>query len=234
MKDSVKLGYTVDVLEGYHYQHRGNIFKSYVYTLYKDRMKYDKSNPLNFIMKLLLNSLYGRFALSPHMSEVISSASKFTQAYLDEGKLSNIINLGGNNLFFFDNERNLSFTSTSGTHDILQISLPISMFTTAYARSHMNKFLVKYSDHLVYTDTDSIFLTKPLPKKYIGGPTGEIGKFKLEYFASEGVFSLRTSPKVYSLLLSDGTKVTKIKGSNIKPSFADLKSLALSPQGRHN
>src|SRR6267378_4001226 len=36
-----------------------NIFKEYVDNLYELRLKYNKSDPLNFIAKLLLNSLYG-------------------------------------------------------------------------------------------------------------------------------------------------------------------------------
>lgn len=36
-----------------------NIFKGYVDALYAFRLRFSKANPLNYIAKLLLNSLYG-------------------------------------------------------------------------------------------------------------------------------------------------------------------------------
>jgi hypothetical protein len=62
LDNAVKYGYKFDILGGYIFE-RKNIFKNYVLNLYDLRLKYPKSNPLNLIAKLLLNSLYGRFGM---------------------------------------------------------------------------------------------------------------------------------------------------------------------------
>lgn len=56
-----------------------NIFKEYVDTLYNLRLQYSKSEPLNYIAKILLNSLYGRFGMIDSFPtiEIINEHSKF-------------------------------------------------------------------------------------------------------------------------------------------------------------
>lgn len=56
----MKYGYELEILWGYTFD-KGNIFKDYVDFLYDFRSQYPSSHPLNFIAKLLMNSLYGRF-----------------------------------------------------------------------------------------------------------------------------------------------------------------------------
>ena len=68
LKLALKLGYTFEVLEGVLFE-RGNIFKKYVSTLYKLRKSFKKDDPRNMICKLLLNSLYGKFGMSPHLHD---------------------------------------------------------------------------------------------------------------------------------------------------------------------
>lgn len=60
--NAMKFGYKFEILWGYKFE-RKNIFKEYVETLYNLRLQYPKSNPLNLVAKLLLNSLYGRFGM---------------------------------------------------------------------------------------------------------------------------------------------------------------------------
>jgi hypothetical protein len=62
MDNAIKFGYQFKILWGYTFK-RKNIFKGYVGILYRFRLQYSKSNPLNLIAKLLLNSLYGRFGM---------------------------------------------------------------------------------------------------------------------------------------------------------------------------
>jgi hypothetical protein len=62
MKNAMKYGYIFEVIRGYKYR-TGDIFSGYVNKLYNMRKEYDKSHPMNFIAKLLLNSLYGKFGM---------------------------------------------------------------------------------------------------------------------------------------------------------------------------
>lgn len=50
---------------------------------------------------------------------------------------------------------------------------------------HMALLKMKYSDHIFYSDTDSIFTDMELPADKIGN---ELGKMKLEYNIKEAVF----------------------------------------------
>jgi hypothetical protein len=65
-----KYGYKFEYVEGYIYE-KGKLLKEFVYDLYEQRKKYDKNNPMNLVLKLLLNSLYGRFGM-----KILSSKKK--------------------------------------------------------------------------------------------------------------------------------------------------------------
>jgi len=58
MDNALNLGYKFNILWGYKFD-KANIFKDYVNFLYEFRLNYPKSDPLNYIAKILLNSLYG-------------------------------------------------------------------------------------------------------------------------------------------------------------------------------
>lgn len=185
---------------------------------------------MNYIIKLLLNSLYGRFGLSPNMTSVVPPAQ--AQGALTESVDRGIIGvkeLKSTNLYLFELNKNVDLSTSipAGSSHPLQISLPLAFFTTAYARIHMSKFKTdKYSNHLFYSDTDSVFLSRKLPKYMVGT---ELGKMKLEYEINEAVF---IAPKVYSLKLSSSDIITKVKGSNVTPAFDELVKLISAPLAR--
>ena len=65
LKESIYYGYKINVLWGYKFDRGKDVFKNYVDEMYNGRLKakLDKNNSLQFIYKLLLNSLYGRFGM---------------------------------------------------------------------------------------------------------------------------------------------------------------------------
>ena len=89
----------------------------------------------------------------------------------------------------------------------------------AYGRIEMANIKMKYQDTLYYSDTDSIFLDVPLPEDLV---KNKLGHWKLEYSVKKAVF---LAPKVYGLLLKDGSEIVKIKGSKVKLTFSDLEDL---------
>jgi len=103
------------------------------------------------------------------------------------------------------------------------ISIGIASAITAYARIHMSQFKINPDYNLYYTDTDSIYIDKPLPNKYIGK---ELGLMKLEYKFNEATF---LAPKVYGGLYFDNNKIfksiTKVKGIKNKLDYYKLKTL---------
>jgi hypothetical protein len=96
-----KYGYKFEVLWGYTFQ-KGYIFNEYVDNLYSLRLKYPKSDPMNLISKLLLNSLYGRFGMDDSFTstEIISKEDypKFEKLPDIKDSLQDLIDLGSNYL----------------------------------------------------------------------------------------------------------------------------------------
>jgi hypothetical protein len=63
LKNDLSFGYKINILNGYTFN-KAYIFKNWVNDLYKMRLDYPKTDPMNFIAKLLLNSFYGRFGFT--------------------------------------------------------------------------------------------------------------------------------------------------------------------------
>ena len=78
----MKYGYKFEILSGYTFE-KANVFKPFVDSLYQLRVKYPKSNPLNLVAKLLMNSLYGRFGMSPESENHIIISNDNDQFLLD-------------------------------------------------------------------------------------------------------------------------------------------------------
>jgi hypothetical protein len=106
-----------------------------------------------------MNSLYGRFGLSP-----ILERNTFIEE--DNSSLINKIDFkNGSSLFSYLDHKNTNMNNES---NLLDVSTPISMITTAYARIFMSEFKIKYAEHLLYSDTDSLVLSCPLPDYLVG------------------------------------------------------------------
>jgi hypothetical protein len=69
MDNAIKFGYKFEILWGYKFESL-NLFKGYVDTLYQLRFKFLREHPLNYIAKLLQNSLYGRFGMIDQFPEI--------------------------------------------------------------------------------------------------------------------------------------------------------------------
>ena len=61
-----KYGYKYEILEGYLFEGE-YIFKEYIDKLYEIKVNSKPNTPHYIIFKLLMNSLYGRFAMDPHL-----------------------------------------------------------------------------------------------------------------------------------------------------------------------
>jgi hypothetical protein len=84
----------------------------------------------------------------------------------------------------------------------------------------MSKFKTMNDLTLYYSDTDSIYIDKPLNSVYIGS---ELGKLKLEHIFYDAIF---LAPKVYGGITSSYEYV-KVKGLKNPVSFNQLKPLLI-------
>jgi DNA polymerase elongation subunit (family B) len=177
---------------------------------------------MNYISKILLNSLYGRFGLGEvsDFTEIITKKEFNELLESDKAEIINLIDLGKNVLVQYSSvylEKELG-----ENNDLSQVNIAIASAVTAYARIHMSlpkhpDFLKKHNINLYYTDTDSLYLDGPLPNHMVD--PSRLGAFKLEGVWDKGLF---LSPKVYALENTETEdKIIKIKGLK-KESFRDL------------
>lgn len=212
--NAMDFGYKFKILRGYIFE-KGYIFKDYVETLYNLKSTSEKNSPDYIISKLLLNSLYGRLGMEPEALDHLIKSSELLHKYYAKFTIANSIDLkNGKELISYWNKDKISSDKN--------ISVPISLAVTAYGRIHMAQLkmnLISAGYTIYYSDTDSLFLDKPLENKYLGE---ELGQMKTENIFKEAVF---LCPKVYGGITLNDEEHIKIKGVKSPIPYSELKTL---------
>jgi hypothetical protein len=218
MNNAIKFGYKFKIKKGYLFD-KANIFNDYITTLYEIKKASHKDDPMYLISKLLMNSLYGRFGMEPVIESSLIINDDEIDNYIDEHTITDITKLDNNksliNLYKDEDKQNLLLNS----HSKDNINISFASAITAYARIEMTKFKNNPDINLYYSDTDSVYVDKPLHPVFIGK---EIGELKLENQFKEAIF---LAPKVYSGILEDNSEITKVKGFTKKLTYSDIKPL---------
>jgi hypothetical protein len=209
MDNAKKYGYKFEILWGYKFKPK-NIFRGYIDILYNFRLNYPRSHPLNLIAKLLLNSLYGRFGMIDAFPDITifnnyESFKKWYDIYNED--VINEIRLGDTILVQHRPIKKDIQNMLYGNLEIHNINVAIAAAITAYARIHMSQFKNNPNFILYYSDTDSIYIDRPLPPEFISST--ELGKLKLENVLNDAIF---LAPKVYYLETEDSKIIYKVKG----------------------
>jgi DNA polymerase type B, organellar and viral len=160
---------------------------------------------MNYIGKILLNSLYGRFGMDDNFSDINiihkDYINDFENKFFD--LISDRVELDEYFLIQLKKSENVD-ENENLTHNI---NVGIASAITAYSRIHMSQFKNNPNFNLYYSDTDSGFFDKPLPDHLVDSKA--LGKMKLENVLSKAIF---LAPKVYYLETEDGKIIYKIKG----------------------
>lgn len=234
IKYALTLGYCFEYFEYYKFDKK-IIFDKYVKDIYSQRLSYKEKGNLSSILKLLLNSLYGRFGMSNSIYKNILLKNPEEINYLNQLNLIyNVekINQFENgdikmNLIRFNEVPNLThikklhsfnliddslynqlLKSSTTKVDNLNIAVHISSAITAYSRIYMHKIKHKYAKNLYYSDTDSLVTDIKLEDQLISET--QLGLLKLEYKIISGLF---IAPKLY-YLKTDTQNIIKAKGVN--------------------
>jgi DNA polymerase type B, organellar and viral len=155
-----KYGYKFEILWGYTFE-KANIFKDYVDTIYNLRLKYPKSDPMNLILKLLLNALYGRFGLDDNYGIIIITEKDNIYKYED---VKDIIDIGSHFIIKYKDYLD-KIDSLLNENEIHNVNIAIASAVTAYARIHMSQFKNNPNFNLYYSDTVTHSLCPPpLPR----------------------------------------------------------------------
>lgn len=168
----------------------------------------------------MLNSLYGLFGRShttikPYYvsadnyvaalgyNEILAEIninSKLSLLLVEAGKISDIsLALGG--------ETGITTSPVPGEFNLpTKSNAAIAAAVTAYARMHMTPLLL--NDSVLYSDTDSIFTTEPIPDSLLGSGVGQL-KDELAGLVIDEAYFL--GPKQYGYTYRDreGNKVDK-------------------------
>lgn len=197
-----KLGYKCKFISGYYFE-SGNICKSFVENLYQ--LKLD--NNYKDVAKLILNSLYGRFALKQKLFNtevrIFENESEFNPVYSNLLLKYESVNF---NHFDYPNKivYEISYTKALKPQPInvfkpkkdesletienqiittlkdMHRHVTISAFITAYSRINLYEAMQSVGlNNVLYTDTDSIIVSKELSDNFICSTT--LGKWKDEF-----------------------------------------------------
>jgi hypothetical protein len=182
---------------------------------------------MNLNAKLLLNSLYGRFGMSPHSDEHIILPSSLSNQFLLDDKFDvlDVIDFKNNKeLITYKVKHNPNIDDNIEENKYKNVSIVVASAITAYGRIHMSQFKNNHEiGELLYTDTDCIAISGELNPKYIGKG---IGQMELEKQFIKVVY---LAPKVYiGLMLSkkDPNKIklhAVIKGINVEKKAKQFK-----------
>ena len=178
--------------------HRGELFsedttlfKDYIDYFYNLRLSNPGDNAKNYMAKLFMNSLYGKFGQKEER-DVLQT--------IDFSSLPDEYVPFKDDDFFNETKLIKAKKESRSAYQLVHISAAI----TAWARIHMARnFYLPYDKGMVYTDTDSVFSRDTFK-------TGSgLGELKLEKEIERGVFLL---PKGYYLKLKNGQEEKKLKG----------------------
>lgn len=216
-----KLGYKVSPLRALLFDRQPSPLKEFVENFYEKRLKakLENKHAAQLLYKLISNSLYGRFGLRPDATITTVGSYADVCFYKDFYTLENVIELSPN-VYMITYKQLLQVINKTKDPTVLarvkqeerrrvqkarfsNTAVNISAAVTAYGRIRMYPFIS--DENTLYSDTDSVMTTKPLPQSEISAT--KLGKFKCE---AAGVQFCGLAPKLYALRFPDESyKVVK-------------------------
>lgn len=212
IENAKKFGYQFQILEGYIFR-KADIFSNFIEAIYKTKEKSMSGTPEYTISKLILNSLYGRFGMSPDRPLHLLTTKTKEDSTINKLGLHNIIStteLGNKVLFSYYPK----FKRNSN------INIALASAITSNSRIKMSEFKNNPDFILYYSDTDCIFINKQLNPNLVDPK--KLGLFKLEHVISNFV---ALGPKTYGFITIEGDEIIKTKGYSKNISYNELESL---------
>lgn len=178
IREMVKDGYKViKVIRGICWVTSGRIFSSFIEQLYKERNRYKSlgSNhpeyPMEYVIKIVLNSAYGKF------SETIKSKTVFR----DKDYNQDITNTGKINLEEELNNGQKQIDVSLFRHTVAKPAY-IAGYVTSYSRALVNEIIREIGvENVYYSDTDSLYVEKSILTKKKLECSSSLCGFKNDY-----------------------------------------------------
>ena len=184
LRYAIEKGYNIkNISESIYYKTYFTPFKYAVEDLYKMRMEYKKDDniAMSQMIKIMMNSgLFGKFAQKIEQQNMITDE----EFYIDEKRKLYTVRHGKR---FYLNDYvirgNYVFYRTKTEKAPIFIHPILASYTTALARLKLLNKLEKSKKDLIYCDTDSIVVKKPLFES-----SNKLGELKLEHIGKEAMF----------------------------------------------
>ena len=176
-----------------------------------DPASIEKNPGRRLIAKLCLNSLWGRFGMRQNMpkNEIINSLMRYYELINDDA-----IDLSTFSWFDIDSDELLECVYKLKDDFITEqegykLSVPISAFTTCYARMRLYGALEIAGEDALYCDTDSLIFIERNEKELfkLGDNLGDFTPEELHIIEFAA-----TAPKSYGYITNDGAIECKVKG----------------------
>ena len=234
IKAVLPLGYKILRIHSAKRFDKADIFNDYVKEMYQ--LKAVTTGAERWIVKLLLNSLYGIFGRKQDTIKTIIINNDKLEVYLASHDIKNIIPIDNNKsiLLIFDRQNNdllndLNNVMDDDTFNLvkspIKSNVAIASDITAHARIKMIPY--KLLPGSIYSDTDSIITTEPLPDNLIGK---ELGLMKDELNGSiiKEILVLGCKQYGYHYILSNNNIIEKSVWAGVTRdslTFQELKTL---------
>lgn len=212
-----RMGGSFKVIEGYIYPKTAKVFKKFVDYFYGKRMDYQGTS-MDFCFKILLNSLYGKFAQKCKTTKLV----KWDEETFNQNKDSVIWQpyLEDKGLYEITEERR-----------VYHRAVYVSSIVTALARISLYHYLALSPSNLIYCDTDSYHTLLPLDNRFIDKK--RLGAMKLEVNGEPGVYIGRKQYAVGNKMKFKGIPIkSKLPHDNI--TFEDYIKLLKGEQRKFN
>lgn len=212
LRKALELGYVITKVHENYYSTEDCIpFLNFVNDLYNLRREFKRnSSPMEYVIKILMNSLYGKFGQKfENREQLIPLNPELMQKLLERDSDYEIIETLNQDFVRIKK----AFTEPA------PFCIPLfALYTTAYGRLKLYEKLVRCSPY--YCDTDSIISKKEYETSDV------LGNLKLEMKIRYGVI---VKPKFYAFVSEENDEYVKIKGLGKRLCYEDFESFLKNP-----
>ena len=209
LRNAMSCGCTIEkVHDCVYFVRKMRPFKDFAEDLYALRLKYKRNNnKMEYITKILMNSLYGKFG---------ERFDDRTQTYYRDSVTKEMMDKSIKTELIGEDWIDLTESQEPMAHCI-----PIwAVYVAAYGRVKMHQTMMKHPD-IIYCDTDSLITHDTIPT------SNKLGDLKLEQDVTEGWV---VRPKMYCFIDEEHKEHVKIKGLGMRIDIARFIGLESDPK----
>lgn len=165
---------------------RGNFFNGFGEDCFAKRKEFIKdNNPLQFPLKIIMNSLYGKFGQKLQQpGQSYLSAADYADFMIGKKQLGDFIPKTATKVHLIT-KGSINVIKYENNNNIKPFYMPhIASYVTSYARIELHQAMVANYNKLAYVDTDSLW-TEDEAQVNIGD---DLGEWKLEKICTHAAF----------------------------------------------